>query len=223
MSDLSKSVFSYKAIVWDLDGTLYYQRRMRLIMLKELIVFYLFHPLRIKELLAVQKFRRVREKWNSSSESADLESEQYACTARLLKLPFETVKNAVETWIYKKPLKFIASCRDEKAAELFGILKKKHIGCYIFSDYPILEKLNALNLSADGYYAATDERLGVLKPDPKGLRLIMEDTGLKPSEILMIGDRDSRDAEAARRAGCDYIILSGSENKRKKQYAGIIK
>ncbi len=203
-------------------------------MLRELFMFYLLHPLRIKELLAVKKFRSIREEWDNIDEARkreallqskesqnipdDLESLQYVYTAALLKMAFSEVKRAVETWIYEKPLSFLRSCRDEEAARLFEVLREKGIGIYIFSDYPVTDKLKALGFASDGCYAATDERLGVLKPDPKGLELIMEDFSYKPSEILMIGDRDSRDGEAARRAGCDYVILSKSRKKRNGQY-----
>ena len=196
MSECKGSVFSYKAVVWDLDGTLYYQNKMRLIMLQRLVSFYALHPLRIKELFAVRKFRQIREKWDRGASEEGLEEQQYQYTAKLMGLSAETVREAVETWIYKKPLEIIGECRDDRAAKLFPILKERGMGCYIFSDYPISDKLKALGLEADGCYAATDRRLGVLKPDPKGLELIMEDTGMKPGDILMIGDRDIKDGEA---------------------------
>ena len=40
-----------------------------------------------------------------------------------------------------------------------------------------------------------------------GLNLILEDHALQPSEVLMVGDRDEKDGEAARRAGVDYLIV----------------
>ena len=225
MTETHKLLLSYRAVVWDLDGTLYFQKRMRFIMATELLKHYLLHPFRIKELMAVKKFREIREKWDQTGkdglkdgEEDGLDDAQYAYTASLLRMNKEDVKSAVEEWIYKRPLEYIRRCRDDEAAGLFDLLKENGIACFIFSDYPITDKLEALGLSADGYYAATDERLGVLKPDPKGLFLIMSDHGYKASDILMIGDRDSRDGEAARRAGCDYVILAHSQNARKSQY-----
>ncbi|MBR2274630.1 MAG: HAD family hydrolase [Lachnospiraceae bacterium] len=212
-------IFKYKAVVWDLDGTLYFQKKMRFIMAAELLKYYITHPLRIKELIAVKRFREIRECWDKKEkEGESLEDAQYAYTASVLGMGKEDVKRAVEMWIYDRPLAFIRRCRDEKAAEVFLELRKKGIPCYIFSDYPIEDKLGALELVSDGNYAATDERVSALKPDPKGLLLILKDHGLAPSEVLMIGDRDSRDGEAARRAGCDYVVLSRSAEKRKRQY-----
>ncbi|MCR4658632.1 MAG: HAD family hydrolase [Lachnospiraceae bacterium] len=229
MATKHRSLLSYRAVVWDLDGTLYFQKKMRLIMAAELVKFYLLHPFRIKELLAVRKFRKIRENWHETEVSEKtpgteegLAGQQYAYTASLLKMSKEEVKDAVEEWIYRRPLEYIRRCRDDEAAGIFDLLKKHGISCFIFSDYPIADKLEALGLSADGYYEATDERLGVLKPDPKGLKLIMADHGYGASDIIMIGDRDSRDGEAARRAGCDYLILSSSKKIRNEQYKALL-
>ncbi|MBQ7562619.1 MAG: HAD family hydrolase [Lachnospiraceae bacterium] len=234
-------IYQYKAVVWDLDGTLYFQKKLRFIMACELLKYYLSHPSRIRELLAIKRFRKIREKWEEIAPGSEtraalgselqaasedgteekpvsLEDAQYEYTASVLGMKSEDVKRAVEQWMYEKPLQFLRSCRDEKAAELFSGLKQKGIPCYIFSDYPIEDKLKALELFSDGNYAATDPKVSALKPDPKGLLLILSEHSLEPSEVLMIGDRDSRDGEAARRAGCDYVILSRSKKKRNIQY-----
>ncbi|MCR5109164.1 MAG: HAD family hydrolase [Lachnospiraceae bacterium] len=240
------TVFDHKAVVWDLDGTLYYQRKMRIKMGLELLTYYILHPLSLKELLAVKKFREVREKWEELEKEASslmteaikgaddfieahgdcdiLSARQYLFVAKSLNMDSGKVKNAIDKWIYERPLDIIYKCRDDEAAELIGRLDREGIDNYIFSDYPIEDKLTALKIKGiKGTYAATDERVGVLKPDPKGLCLIMKDHGLLPSEIIMIGDRMSRDGEAAKKAGCDYIILSKSRSERAKQYRDMYK
>ncbi|MCR4740430.1 MAG: HAD family hydrolase [Lachnospiraceae bacterium] len=231
------SVFDHKAVVWDLDGTLYFQRDMRIRMAAALLLYYLIHPFSVRELLAVKRFREIREAWSKKdendpklSETAErLKSEdpgldglsalQYAKVSADTGTPPRIVKKAVDMWIYDKPLKIIYKCRDKRADELIKLLTKKGTDNYIFSDYPIEDKLRALKTEGiKGTYAATDERVGVLKPDPRGLKLIMEDHGLVPGDILMIGDRMSRDGEAAKNAGCDYFILSKSRIKRIMEY-----
>ncbi|MCR5735558.1 MAG: HAD family hydrolase [Lachnospiraceae bacterium] len=230
-------LYDHKAVVWDLDGTLYYQRDMRIKMALSLVSYYLIRPHRIKELLAVKQFRQIRESWKDEENTGDalkkaadgmmkgcvgldeLSALQYARTAMDLKMKPEAVKAAVDMWIYERPLEIIYSCRDEKAADLIGELSKKGIESYIFSDYPVEDKLKALKIQGiKGSYAATDERVGVLKPDPKGLNLLMEDHGYEPGDLIMIGDRMSRDGEAAKRAGCEFYILSKSRIKRRKDY-----
>lgn len=238
---MKKKLTEYKAVVFDLDGTLYYQRQLRIKMAWMLLSFYLCHFWRIKELFIVKKFREVREKWDeitaasSSGQkvagtgaadvqediSSGLEDEQYRYVAGVMKCSAEAVKATVETWMYEKPLGAVADTADRELIKRIDDLKRGGQKIFIFSDYPIEDKLNALGLTVDGMYAATDERVNELKPSPKGLKLIMEDHGFAPEEILMIGDRMSRDGQSAINAGCDYLILSRSPRERARIYKTI--
>ena len=64
-------LYDHKAVVWDLDGTLYYQRDMRIKMALSLVSYYLIRPHRIKELLAVKQFRQIRESWKDEENTGD--------------------------------------------------------------------------------------------------------------------------------------------------------
>ncbi|MCR5603915.1 MAG: HAD family hydrolase [Lachnospiraceae bacterium] len=262
---MNKKINEYKALVFDLDGTLYYQRQLRLKMAWMLGNYYLCHFWCIKELFIIKKFREVREKWDEitgvptgkepagkkiltagkdsgangdkNSETThgekqhtgnktvenSLEWEQYSYVAGRMGCTADRVKTVIETWMYEKPLKAVYETRDVALIELIKERKAAGQKIFIFSDYPIEDKLKAIGLTADGMYAATDERLSELKPSPKGLHLIMEDHGLNPSDILMIGDRMSRDGQSAINAGCDHVILPGSKSLRNKIYARNLK
>ena len=230
--DIKKSITKYKALVFDLDGTLYYQKRLRIKMAWMLLSYYLCHFWRIKELFIVKKFREVREDWEriscslckdgeaseSEGSASGLEDEQYLYVAGKMKCSAMTVKNTVEAWMYERPLKTVYETRDIQLLELIERFRAGGQNIFIFSDYPIEDKLKALGIEADGMYAATDERVNELKPSPKGLELIMEDHGFASEDLLMIGDRMSRDGQAAVNAGCDYIILPGSRRGRALLY-----
>ncbi len=232
MNKMSKKLTEYKAVVFDLDGTLYYQRRLRIKMAWMLGCYYLCHFWHIRELFIVKKFRQIREDWDriekgppeaddKTGTKEGLEDIQYKYLADTMNVPADRVKQVIETWIYDKPLKAVHDTRDTALLEVIEEIRERGQKVFIFSDYPIEDKLGAIGLSVDGMYAATDERLNELKPSPKGLKLIMEDTGLKPDEILMVGDRMSRDGLAAENAGCDYLILPASSSKRNKLYSDI--
>ncbi len=194
----------YKAVVFDLDGTLYDQKKLRLIMAMRLMCHYLCHPLKIKDVLLLKTFRQVRDTWDGDGN--DVDAKQYAAVGAKYHTDPSYVETVVKRWIYDNPLSALPKCADARLAAYIRALMADHIPVFIFSDYPIEEKLNALGLSADGMYSPGDARRIELKPSPMGLNLIMSEHHLSKEDVLMVGDRDVKDGEAARRAGVDYYI-----------------
>ena len=192
---------SYKAVVFDLDGTLYNQTKLRLKMAIRLGLYYAPRFYRIKELLVLKYFREVRDNWTGNDD------ELYKFIGDKKGVKPEYVEDVVRRWIYDNPLDLLISCRNEDLYSYIDSLKEANIPVVIFSDYPISDKIKALGITPDGMYCPGDERGIELKPSPMGLELIMKDYGLEASELLMVGDRDIKDGEAARLAGVDYFIL----------------
>ena len=211
---LNKKITEYKLIACDLDGTLYDQVKLRMIMATRLTRHYLRHPFSIKELFIIKYFRDIREKWEEISinlpkgyETLSLEDAQYKYVADKYGCERENVKSIITKWMFDNPLDAIALAKDDRLLKCLDALRSKGIKVVILSDYPIEDKINALKFTADGHYSALDANINELKPSPKGLCVIMKDYDLMPQEIVMIGDRDSKDGECARRAGTDYIII----------------
>jgi FMN phosphatase YigB (HAD superfamily) len=190
-----------------------------------LFSYYLCHFWRIKEPFVIKEFRSVREHWDDCEDGnggeGDLESRQYEYVAGKMGMKSTKVREIIEEWIYKRPLKAVYITRDNELLNIIEGMKDRGQKVYVFSDYPIEDKLASLGLLVDGTYAATDPRINELKPSPRGLKLIMEDGDFSPGDILMVGDRMSRDGLSAENAGCDYIILPKSRSGRKKLYSGI--
>lgn len=191
----------YKAVVFDLDGTLYNQTKLRLNMAMRLGIYYVCHFWKAKELFVLKYFREVRDKWE------DNDAKLYEYIADKKNVSPEYVKRVVMKWIYDNPLDLLIKCRNEELYSYISSLKNAGIPVIIFSDYPIEDKIKALQIEPDGMYCPGDERNIELKPSPMGLNLILNDLALAPSGILMVGDRDIKDGEAARRAGIDYYIV----------------
>ena len=76
----------------------------------------------------------------------------------------------------------------------------------MWSDYPAEEKLAALGLRAEVVVSATDPEVDRLKPDPRGLEVALARLGASAEHCLLVGDRDERDGEAARRAGVEWRL-----------------
>lgn len=203
---------NYEVYVFDVDGTLYFQRKVRMIMAKRLLVYYAFHPLRIKDLFIIKEFRALREK----AQSVDM---LYKDTGAKYKVSPEYVSDVIDKWIYKNPIDAVSCSKDEKLLCVIKKLKEAGKKIVIWSDYFADDKLEALGVEADAVYTADDsERQIDLKPSDKALRLIMNDFNVSPDKVLMVGDRMEKDGLAAKSAGTDYIILKKTAKEREGVY-----
>lgn len=200
-----------KAIIFDVDGTLYNQKKLRFLMSLELLIYYLMNFREIGDLKVIQNFRKEREK-RSSDLVVNLEQVQYYWAAKASGVSSQKVRNLVDKWIFKVPLKYLPACRYPGIVEFFEKLSQLGISTGVFSDYPAQDKLDRLGLFPDCIISATDKTVNQLKPNPKGLFIAAKTLGVSVENCLFIGDRDDRDGECARRAGMPYLIL----DKRKQ-------
>ncbi len=200
----------YDLYVFDVDGTLYYQNKLRLIMGKRLLMYYLLHPLKFKDLIIIKNFRSLRENAKDTNGLFDI-------TAKKCNVSVSRVNEVIKKWIYENPIDALTASKDDTLLAIIDKLKANGKTVAIWSDYEADDKLKALKLSTDYVYTAEQERVGELKPSPKGLNLIMSDLNVPKDKTIMIGDRMVKDGEAAKKAGCDYLILSKSKKKREEQ------
>lgn len=193
-------------VVFDMDGTLYDQRRLRLRMLAALIGASLRSG-SIDVPLTLREFRRSREAL-AIAPDLDFLVAQYAIPAARRGCGAEAVRSLVVEWMEERPLRHLASCRRPGIDRLFGSLREmgKRIG--ILSDYPASAKLDALGLSADFIVSSTDVDVAKPKPDPAGLQKLMRLAQVDPAHTLMIGDRIDRDGEVASRSNVLAWILT---------------
>ena len=193
-------------VVFDVDGTLYDQRRLRRAMLGQLLRD-AWHARSLDTLQTLRTFRQVREALGEEP-GADFLRLQYTRTAARRNRPEDAVRLLAAEWLEQRPLPSLAGCRYAQLEAVFAGLQSAGKRIAVFSDYPAVDKLKARGLWADLVVCATDADIGRLKPDPAGLLSILRQTGVSASRTLMIGDRFDRDGEAARRAGVYALIRS---------------
>ena len=191
-------------VVFDVDGTLYDQRRLRLAMLRRLLAA-AWQTRSLDTLRTLRTFRQVREALGERPE-ADFMRLQYARTAARRRKTEGEVRALTNEWMERQPLAFLAACRYPHLDTLFAGLRNAGKQIAVFSDYPAKDKLAALGLHAQPIVCATDADVARLKPDPFGLLSILRQTGVPAQRALMIGDRFDRDAVAASRAGMRALI-----------------
>lgn len=195
-----------RLVAFDMDGTLYNQNRLRAFMLRDLLMN-AASRLSFDTLGIIRCYRRIREQLAEREVprfDAVLIAETAACTGHTP----EKIRSVVEEWIERRPLPYLAACRYRGVAKLFAALRRKGKSIGIFSDYPATAKLSALDLDADYIVCASDEAVGLLKPNPRGLQAMIGTAAVHPKEAMLIGDRVDRDGAAAVRTGARALIRS---------------
>jgi putative hydrolase of the HAD superfamily len=193
-----------RLVAFDVDGTLYRQRPLRLRMGRDMVIHTIAKCDR-NAISVVRTYRRIRERL-AAEEVGEFERVLIAETAMATSMSPERVHAIVSEWIEMRPLRYLRSCLFSGVPQLFAGLQRagKKIG--IFSDYPATEKLAAMGLTAHHVVAASD--VGLLKPHAKGLQTLMSTARAMANETLFIGDRADRDGAAGRRAGVRILIKS---------------
>jgi len=197
---------SIRLVVFDVDGTLYSQRPLRLRMARALIGHCL-SARDLRPLLVVRAYRTERETL-ADQECEGFEAKLIGLVADRFGLTHADTRAIVSEWIERRPLPMLRSARRPGVSDFFDAIRRSGKKIGILSDYPAVDKLQALGLDADYIVSAADSEVAVLKPHPRGLQRIMAMAGADASETIFIGDRADRDGEAGRRAGVRTLLHS---------------
>ena len=219
-----KSILSIgynRLFIFDLDGTLYDQRKLRFRILLIFIIKLLTFKISFTDLKIISTFRKQRESHKGWS-SLTLETDQFDWCSKKLGLPVDIVKNAIDKFMYELPLGFLKSTLYKDVDVFFNILKSKGYKIAIYSDYPVDEKLKALGLVADKAFCSTDQNISCLKPNKTALQTICQYFGCTNEEAICFGDRDDTDGESAIMAGIKFVKVDIAKARKGKFYKMLI-
>lgn len=174
-------------VVFDVDGTLYDQRRLRLAMVRRLLAA-TWRTRSLNTLLTMRTFRKVREALGDRPQAL-----QYARTAARHHKTEDEVRALTSEWMERQPLPLLAGCRYPHVDALFAGLRSAGKLIAVFSDYPATDKLAALGLQAAPVVCAADAEVARLKPDPAGLLAILRHTGVDARRALIRSSRPHPD------------------------------
>lgn len=193
-----------RLVVFDVDGTLYDQSKLRRAMAARLAADALLRR-RLTPLTVLRTFRRRREMLAEEG-VADFEARLFDEVASAHRLDAPAVRALVSEWMEQRPLPLLARCAYPGVAACFEAVRASGRKLGILSDYPARDKIAALGLEADYIVSACDAEIMRLKPDPAGLVHLIGQAREQPSTTLMIGDRAERDGEIARRIGAKALL-----------------
>jgi FMN phosphatase YigB (HAD superfamily) len=200
------NIAAFRLFIFDLDGTLYDQKKLRKTITLHLFIRFLTLRANLLDLKIIAAYRREREKRKSYA-SPTLDADQFDWCSSVLGIPALRARKTIEYWMYKFPLPYLLKAQFRGVAEFFKVLKEHGKTIVIYSDFPVEEKLKALGLTADKYFCATDREISQLKPSAKALEWICKTQDCIAEDAFYIGDRDDTDGESARQAGIPYLII----------------
>lgn len=195
-----------KAIIFDLDGTLYPMVKQ----FKPLFaIFSIPHPLRLPGYMKLREnFRgesrdsgeiimgeinaQIEEKFGIASGEIWQEKEFYPAFFKTLSL------------LPKRP----------GINQLVKELKEKGYRLAVLSDFgKVPERLRVLSIDTEPFeLLLSSEELGGFKPSRCPFEKCLERLNLPPESVLMVGDRDDTDGEGAAEMGMPFLKVPGKTN-----------
>jgi HAD superfamily hydrolase (TIGR01549 family) len=197
-------------VLFDVDGTLYRQTRMRFLMAVELATRALINPLLApRRLRGLREYRQAQEELRGTQDVSGAVATQLDTAARRAGVSREFLEQLVDEWMFRRPLKYMRLCRAEGLIELLEFLERRGLFVGVLSDYPADSKLHALGLTGrfSLVLCSTDPDIGAFKPNPQGFLVACRRWNLSPQEVLMVGDRTDVDATGAMAAGMPCVII----------------
>ena len=208
-----KNCSKIKGILFDVDGTLYHQALLRPIMIFLLVLLNIHNP---KELFRKAKviavYRKAQENLRHSFHgSSNCSSRQIDLAINNTGESYAYISKTIMEWFEKRSLLFIRLCRRRGLNFVLDQLCQKGFKLGVFSDYPAQDKLRELRVYE--YFSiivsANDPEVKGFKPKTNGFAVAARRMGLKPSEVLYVGDRAEVDGIGASAVGMPVVILKG--------------
>jgi len=200
-----------KALIFDVDGTMYRQGRVRRAMVWRLLRAHVTQPHRgLLTLRVLHAYRRAQEVMRAlPKEDGDLAERQLLLASKWTGVSREVVRSCVGRWMEQEPLEIVARSRREGLLEFLSAAIERGLRLGVFSDYPPDAKLAAMGIAHlfDVTTSAQDPDVQQFKPSSRGLEVTIHRLGVGNHEALYVGDRPEIDALAASGAAVACAIM----------------
>lgn len=194
---------AFRAIGFDIDGTLYPSWRLNLALA----------GFAVRNYRCLKAFGRVRHELRELFRSPEYRAAppagveefhrlQAALVARRLGIDEETALEGVERFFYQVvPESFDRIRTFPGVREALLRLKAAGLRLGALSDFPGERKLELMGLGDLFDVVMTSEETGYLKPEPEPVRVLSDRLGVGPAELLYVGNSAAYDVAGAKAAG----------------------
>jgi len=204
-----------RAIIFDVDGTLYDQSALRREMALRLLRGHAGHPIRgLRTLRILRAYRKGQERMRLGEASGDLAEAQIRFACERTGFERAEVAGCVARWMEQEPLFCLKRFIRPGLLDFLKVCRSRGLKLGALSDYPAEAKLQAMELREllDVVLCSQSSSIGVFKPHPLGLKRTLERLGATSGETLYVGDRAEVDAAAAAAAGIACAIIGPQRN-----------
>ncbi len=207
----------YKAICFDIDGTLYPAR----VMNRRLLCLGLLHPvLAIRYNRGRKAFRlnqgdfeqRVPFRWREAMIVQNRSGKEPQ--RRFIEEEYRGTYGKIQRLIYGPMERLYARTRSyDGVRSTFERIRAKGLMIGVFTDFPLFDKLGSMGLSNLVDFRASSDDVGFLKPDTHCFEYLLYNLKMEPKDVLYVGDSYSKDVAGAREAGIDAVLVNVSPSK----------
>lgn len=206
---------SLRAILFDLDGTLYVQKPVRRGMALELLSYPVIsgRPIRgLRTIRILRAYRALHEELREAP-TRHLGRVQLERAAARAGVPLEEAERTVHEWMIRRPLPRLMRAKREGLDAFLLAAKQRGLELGVYSDYPVEEKLRGLGVREHFSWvgSSADERIDELKPSPKGFATAASEWGIAPEQVLYVGDRAEVDRAGAESAGMACVLMGADQ------------
>lgn len=207
----------YKAICFDIDGTLYPKS----FMTKTMAHIIFFHPVLSKQYRNLRSLFRENQGRFAELGLQDMTFAQReaAMYMKVLggKLKLAEARLKLDERFYSRLEKEYRKLTPQpETAETLGKIRKKGLKIGVLSDWPLFNKLEQMGVKDLVDLVLNCDDIGYLKPDKRCFEAYLKKAGLKPEEVLYVGDSYHKDVLGATGAGMDAVLVNSSETDKNK-------
>ena len=202
---------AYKAVCFDIDGTLYPARTMN----SRLFRLGLRHPLfNLRYRRSRKELRRHQASYRLDipfrwREAMVISSGTGVEPASFNEADYRKTYDRLDRYVYGPMERLYGKTETfDGVRKTFRKIHDNGLKIGVFTDFPLFSKLQGMGLADLVDFAASSDDVGFLKPDAHCFTYLLYNLKLGPKDVLYVGDSYSKDIAGASGAGIDAVLVN---------------